>query len=154
MDEIMGCLNLKDTYSVHTIYTKPEEITIKSRWTGELEKSRKSVVTKMMNILLPTAIVTKLVATPEYAHANSTEDKADKIRHGFEQLLDVFTALAEPILWFYALTACILIATKNKETGITRLKHVAYAYAGIALLPTFFALLRWVADMIKGSISF
>ena len=46
------------------------------------------------------------------------------------------------------------MATKGKNIGFDRLKQVAYAYAGIALLPTFFAFLRWVSEIIKTSIHF
>jgi hypothetical protein len=79
--------------------------------------------------------------------------QGDKIREGFMQIIDVFTAIAEPILWFYAVTACVLMATgKNKDLGWDRLKRVGYSYIFIALLPTFFAFLRWMAEMLKGAI--
>ena len=135
------------------VFERKEEPTIKSRWTGDLEDSRKGFIDKMVDLILPATIMTKLTwATATHAFAQSTA-KAEDIRAGFETLLDVFTAIAEPILWFYALTACIMIATKNKNAGFDRLKQVAYAYAGIALLPTFFSFLRWIAELLKGAIS-
>lgn len=119
------------------------------------EDIKKSTSKKLISIIIPfvLAIKASITADNTVALAADTAKNADQIRSGFQQLLEVFTALAEPILWFYALTACILIVTKDKNTGWERLKHVAYAYAGIALLPTFFALLRWVSDMIKDAIT-
>src|SRR6185312_14977571 len=88
-----------------------------TRYTGELEESRKMLVEKMTNILLPsTAMLGFMLSTSNVVLAD-TSTSADDIRRGFMDILDVFTAIAEPILWFYALTACILIATKNKDTG-------------------------------------
>lgn len=127
-----------------------------SRWTGELEESRVTLINKFTNWFVPSLIMAKLTiasSTHVFAKVNASEG-ADKLRDGFSQLLDVFTAISEPILWFYALTACIMIATKNKQAGWDRLKQVGYAYAAIALLPTFFAFLRWVAQIVKSSISF
>lgn len=116
----------------------------------QLENSRKDLVSKFSKWFIPSL----LLMYPGHALANAQTDKVEKIRTEFETILDIFTALAEPVLWFYALTACIMIATKNKDAGFNRLKQVAYAYAAIALLPTFFALLRWVSGLIKGAITF
>jgi hypothetical protein len=139
----------------NVVYTKPvinTKIQAESRWTGDLEETRKTWVNKMVDLIFPGVVMTKLTfATAGTAMAASG---ADDIRRGFTEILDVFTAIAEPILWFYALTACILMATKNKQAGLDRLKQVGYAYAGIALLPTFFAFLRWVANIIKGAMTF
>ena len=137
------------------LYQKVDEATpLKSKYPEDMEVLRKSMVRRMVDVLMtaPAIIGISLVAS-KYASA-STENPAEGLREGFENILDIFTAIAEPILWFYALTACILMATKNKDSGIQKLKQVAYAYAGIALLPTFFALLRWLSEMIKGSIHF
>jgi Na+/H+-dicarboxylate symporter len=136
--------------------TKLKEIKVTSRWSGELEESRKTLVSKVAEWIFPGVVMTKLtmaVGTHTFA-ATSAMAGAEGIRQGFMQLLDVFTAIAEPILWFYALTACILMATKNKQAGWDRLKQVGYAYAGIALLPTFFAFVRYIAEIIKHSIHF
>lgn len=148
--EFLG--ELKSGYTTKTfIIEKPAPV--KSRWSGEIEESRKTFVHKMSDWFVTVILANQLIGTPK-AMAEGAEKNVDKIREGFDTILDVFTALAEPILWFYALTACILIATKNKDTGINRLKHVAYAYTAIALLPTFFALIRWVAELIKGAVQF
>lgn len=148
------------------VYTKPVvEIKVKevfkSRWTGDLEESRRTLVSKMVDWIFPGVVMTKLtLAVGKHTFAAGTAQAvagtvgAEGIRRGFEQLLDVFTAIAEPILWFYALTACILMATKSKQAGWDRLKQVAYAYAGITLLPTFFAFIRYIAVIIKESIHF
>lgn len=129
------------------------DVKVQSKWTGDLEESRKSLIEKVVSCIFPTVVMTKLtMATASTTFAATTS--AEQIRSGFHEILDVFTAIAEPILWFYALTACIMMATKNKQAGLDRLKQVGYAYAGIALLPTFFAFLRWIAELIKGSISF
>lgn len=145
-----------------TVFSKPvvdvqikKEIKVESRWSGDLEESRKSLVGKIVEWIFPTVVMTKLtmVVPPSILAATAGNVGASQIRDGFMQLLDVFTAIAEPILWFYALTACILMATKNKQAGLDRLKQVGYAYAGIALLPTFFAFLRWIAAIIKGAIT-
>ena len=136
------------------VFTKPvPDLKVKSRWSGDLEETRRTWINKVVDWIFPGVIMTKLtmvVSNNAYAAASGAED----IRKGFSEILDVFTALAEPILWFYALTACILIATKSKDKGMERLKQVGYAYAGIALLPTFFSLLRWVSEMVKGAITF
>lgn len=129
---------------------------IKSKYTGELEKSRKKIVKFMTDMIMPAIITTKwAMAHKATVFAAGTIVGADGIRKGFQTLLDTFTALAEPVLWFYALIGCIMIATgKNKDAGWTRIKQVGYAYVAIALLPTLFSLLRWVAAIIKGAISF
>ena len=137
--------NLKDEYVVHTI-TMPSAV----EEVPTLEECRKNLVTKFADWFIPSLLLLR----PEHVSASTGVDKAEKIRGEFEVLLDIFTALAEPILWFYALTACIMIATKNKDAGFNRLKQVAYAYAGIALLPTLFSLLRWVSGLIGGAITF
>jgi len=133
-----------------------QERTIESRWSGELEEGRKKLVKSVVEWIFPTVLVTKLtLASSKAVHAATTATSgAEDIRAGFTTIIDIFTAIAEPILWFYALTACILMATKSKNVGLDRLKQVAYAYAGIALLPTFFAFLRWVSEIIKTSIHF
>lgn len=131
-----------------------QEGCVQSKWSGDLEETRRTLVHKISEFLVPTAIMTKLTlaASGSVLAAGNAVQSADKIRMGFEQLLDVFTAITEPILWFYALTACIMMATKNKEAGWNRLKQVGYGYAGIALLPTFFAFLRYVANLIKDAV--
>lgn len=134
------------------VYKQVTGSEVESKYTGELEEIRKGAVQKMLHLLLPTSVA--VLSYSSTASASSNKASADEIRKGFSEILDLFTAIAEPILWFYALTACILMATKSKDAGLNRLKQVAYAYGAIALLPTFFALIRWVADMIKGSIQF
>ncbi len=133
-----------------------EEIKVESRWSGDLEDSRKQIIDRVVHWVFPVALMTKLtLSASKHAYAASTMVAgADGIRKGFTQLLDVFTAISEPILWFYALTACILMATKNKQAGLDRLKQVAYAYGAIALLPTFFAFVRFIANIIKHSVNF
>lgn len=121
---------------------------IESRWSGEIEQNRRDFMLKwdkvFVSCLAGATLSTKAMADPS---------SADQIRSGFMQLIDVFTAITEPILWFYAITACILMATgKNKEMGWNRLKSVGYAYIGITLLPTFFVFLRWVSKIISESI--
>ena len=148
--EFLG--ELKSGYTTQTFIVE-KSTSIKSRWSGEIEESRKSFVHNLSDWFVTVVIANQLIGVPK-ALAKGAEQNVDKIREGFDTILDVFTALAEPILWFYALTACILIATKNKDTGINRLKQVAYAYTAIALLPTFFALIRWVAELIKGAVQF
>lgn len=134
------------------LYKRVEPVGVKSKYTGELEEIRRGAIDKMLYLLLPVPVMTMILSNAGIASAD--DGQAEKIRQGFSKILDVFTAIAEPILWFYALTACILMATKSKEAGWNRLKQVAYAYAAIALLPTFFAMLRWIAELIKGSIQF
>lgn len=88
-------------------------------------------------------------------NADNIAQGAENIRQAFQQLIEVATAIAEPILWFYALGACIMMATgKNKQLGWDRLKTVGYAYVVIALLPTCFAFLRWIATLIQSSANF
>jgi hypothetical protein len=132
-------------------------VEVKSKYTGDLEHGRKKIVKFMTNMIMPVTIATKWAMTHKevLAATATTASNADKIRQGFQTLLDTFTALTEPVLWFYALIGCIMIATgKNKDAGWTRIKQVGYAYIAIALLPTLFALLRWVSVIIKSSISF
>lgn len=134
------------------VYEKP---VVESKWTGQVEEARKEFVEKssrwMAAVMIP-LYSTKFTKAAFAAAAVVTS--ADKIRQGFMQIIDVFTAIAEPILWFYAVTACILMATgKNRDLGLSRLKNVGYAYLAIALLPTFFTFLRWMARMLGGAIS-
>ena len=147
----MEFLELTSGYTTQTFTV--EKLKVESRWSGEVEESRKKFVHNLSDWFVTAVIANHVMSTPK-AMAEGTDVNVDRIREGFGTILDVFTALAEPILWFYALTACILIATKNKETGLNRLKQVAYAYAAIALLPTFFAVIRWVAELIKGAVQF
>ncbi|MMZ43628.1 hypothetical protein D1872_51910 [compost metagenome] len=133
------------------VYERQE---VQSRWTGELEESRQEFVAKSsrwVSAALGVVYSYKLAGSVSAAAAAITS--AEKIRQGFMQIIDVFTAIAEPILWFYAVTACILMATgKNKDMGWDRLKRVGYAYIFIAMLPTFFSFLRWIAEMLRGAI--
>jgi hypothetical protein len=129
-------------------------VEVKSKYTGELEKGRKRIVKFLTDLIMPVTIATRWAMTHQDALAAGVSG-ADKIRSGFQTLLDTFTALAEPVLWFYALIGCIMIATgKNKDAGWNRIKQVGYAYVAIALLPTLFSLLRWVSVIIKGAIQF
>lgn len=136
------------------VVVDPQPVEVKSKYTGDLEVTRKKVVHRMLDIIVPVGLATKLTMALSPGALAAGVDSADKIRRGFHDIIDVFTALAEPILWFYALTACVLIATKNKNAGWERLKNVGYAYAGIALLPTFFSFLRWVSSIVSSSITF
>lgn len=98
------------------------------------------------------AVMLTLPGTPVYAAVSGTPSSIDEIRRAFEQLMDIATAIAEPILWFYALTSLILMATgKSKMLGWSRLKNVGYAYIGMTMLPTIFAFLRWVSTILKSA---
>lgn len=125
---------------------------VQSRWTGSVEESRQKFIaksSKWVSVILAGEYALRFASSVHAATSSS-----DKIRTGFMQIIDVFTAIAEPILWFYALTACILMATgRNKDLGWDRLKRVGYSYIFIAMLPTFFAFLRWMAVMLKDAIS-
>jgi hypothetical protein len=125
-----------------------------SRWTGEVEENRKEFVAKSSRwVAACMGGVYSLKFATAVSAAAKVVDSGEKIRQGFMQIIDVFTAIAEPVLWFYAVTACILMATgKNKDAGWDRLKRVGYSYIFIALLPTFFSFLRWIAAMLKGAI--
>lgn len=125
-----------------------------SKWTGEIEESRQKFVEKSsrwVSAILGGVYSYKFAGSVSAAATVITS--AEKIRQGFMQIIEVFTAIAEPILWFYAVTACILMATgRNKDMGWDRLKRVGYAYIFIAMLPTFFSFLRWIAEMLRGAI--
>lgn len=100
---------------------------------------------------LPLFLVLKLPKS--VLAANNTN--VQTMRKAFEQILTIATAIAEPILWFYAVTALIMMATgKNKMMGKERLKSVIYSYIGITMLPTLFSFLRWVSQVLKGAFSF
>lgn len=95
-------------------------------------------------------ILLTLPGTRVYAAVSGNADTLAKIRQAFEQLMEIATAIAEPILWFYALTSLILMATgKSKTIGWNRLKNVGYAYIGMTLLPTIFAFLRWISSLLR-----
>lgn len=99
------------------------------------------------SILLPAILTT----SKTFAYAGSSE-AVKSIQEAFEQLMSIATAIAEPILWFYALTSLILMATgKSKAIGWNRLKNVGYAYIGMTLLPTIFAFLRWISGILKSA---
>lgn len=125
----------------------------RSRHTGELEQGRKSLVRWFGEMILPTAIVTRLGMRA--THAFAATQNANDLRRGFMDIVDIFTAIAEPILWFYALIGFIMMATgKSKDAGWNRIKNVGYAYIGISMLPTMFQMLRWISNIIRSSISF
>lgn len=91
-----------------------------------------------------------LPGTKVYAATSGNTETLARIREAFEQLMSIATAIAEPILWFYALTSLILMATgRNRSIGWNRLKNVGYAYIGMTLLPTIFAFLRWVSSLLR-----
>ncbi|MNI25138.1 hypothetical protein D3C73_787770 [compost metagenome] len=125
-----------------------------SRWSGEVEENRQEFIQKSSKLVSSILISTySMKFASSVLAAAPTISSGDKIRQGFMQIIDVFTAVAEPILWFYALTACVLMATgRNKELGWDRLKRVGYSYIFISMLPTFFAFLRWLAVMLKDAL--
>lgn len=77
----------------------------------------------------------------------------DNIRANFSKIIDVFSAVAEPILWGFAIVGLVLVATGNKQMGWSKVKGVAYAYIGIQCLPAFFAFLRYIARMLTSAFS-
>lgn len=72
----------------------------------------------------------------------------EQMRQGFMTLIQTATAITEPILWFYALTACILMATGKKGVGWDKLKQVGYSYILITMLPTLFEFCRWISAIL------
>jgi len=93
------------------------------------------------NLVTKVALGAELTATP------------DQLRQNFSKIIDVFTAIAEPILWGFAVVGLVLVATGNKQMGWARVKSVAYAYIGINCLPAFFAFLRYIAKMLTSAFS-
>lgn len=85
--------------------------------------------------------------------ALGTQATPDNIRQKFSQIIDIFSAVAEPILWGFAIVGLVLVATGNKTIGWQRVKNVAYAYIGIQCLPGFFAFLRYIAKMLTDAFS-
>jgi len=81
------------------------------------------------------------------------EVTSDTIRASFSKIIDIFSAIAEPILWGYAIVGLVLVATGNKQMGWARVKQVAYAYIGVQCLPAFFAFLRYLAKMLTTAFS-
>lgn len=78
---------------------------------------------------------------------------ADKMREGFMTLIETAIAITEPILWFYALAACILMATGKKGVGWEKLKNVGYSYILITMLPTLFQFCRWISKILMECIA-
>lgn len=116
-----------------------------------LETTRKGVVDTMARVLT-TTFVSSALYMKNTTITVLADNGANELREGFMEILDVFTAIAEPILWFYALIGCIMMATgKNRDLGWKRIKQVGYAYLSIALLPTFFSFLRWLANILEGA---
>jgi len=101
--------------------------------------------------LIVTSSTISTVRAAEIALASVTG--VDKMRAGFQQLVDIFTVIAEPILYGYGVAALVLMATSSKERGWQRLKMVGYAYLGITCLPAFFSLLRYVGGMFKEALT-
>ena len=110
------------------------------------------MVTPGKDVLIPGILISTVFNTIQSAYAANTKG-VDQMREGFEQLMGVFTAIAEPILWGYAVAGFVLMATSSKERGWQRIKTVGYAYMGIVLLPTFFAFLRYIAGMFKQALT-
>ena len=106
---------------------------------------------------LPTGLTimsTLPLACATTSHTLIASTGASMIREGFKEILEVLTAISEPVLWFYAVTGCVLMATdKNRDKGWSRLKNVGYSYIIISILPTIFSFLRWVATILSGAIS-
>lgn len=84
------------------------------------------------------------------AELNATPEQ---LRQNFSKIIDVFTAIAEPILWGFAIVGLVLVATGNKSMGWARVKNVAYAYICINCLPAFFAFLRYISKMLTSAFS-
>lgn len=93
------------------------------------------------NLITKVALGAELTATP------------DELRKNFSKIIDVFTAIAEPILWGFAIVGLVLVATGNRQMGWQRVKSVAYAYICINCLPAFFAFLRYIAKMLTAAFS-
>jgi len=148
------------------VFRKPvieTKMAVKSKHTGELEEVRKTKMVPLITRAIVLAVGGVRIAKRAFADksheglmvAANHIGGGEQIRQGFTEIIDVFTAIAEPILWFYALIGCVMMATgKNKDAGWNRIKQVGYAYIGIALLPAFFAFLRWIASMLKGAVHF
>lgn len=99
-------------------------------------------------------IMTKIaLGATEVAKEATSEVTSDTIRASFSKIIDIFSAIAEPILWGYAIVGLVLVATGNKQMGWARVKQVAYAYIGVQCLPAFFAFLRYLAKMLTASFS-
>lgn len=92
-------------------------------------------------VLLP-VILTKVSTICEAA------DGVKQMREGFMTLIETATAITEPILWFYALAACIMMATGKKGVGWEKLKNVGYSYILITMLPTLFEFCRWISKIL------
>lgn len=120
--------------------------------TKELQKiaGRNNTIYKA-SILLPALIVK---ASPVFAQADKTGETVKKLQEVFLILREIAIAVGEPILWFYALTAIILMATgKNKAQGWGRLKQVMYSYLFLRCLPALFALVGWLSEVLMGALS-
>ena len=88
------------------------------------------------------------------ASPTSAEAGAEQIRTGFKQVMNVAVAIAEPIIWVYAVIACVMIATNtSKDAGWNKLKNVGYAYMLMNLLPALFAFWCWMNKIIESSIT-
>lgn len=80
-------------------------------------------------------------------------ESAQKIRDGFNVLLSVGTAIAEPILWLFGLRGAIYLArSQSWHDGWQRLKAVGCAYLAVCLLPTGFQMVHWIAQIIREAI--
>lgn len=145
---------------VVTVNHKPfmilgEKETVVSRHEGEVEEGRKKFVNWFGNFGVTLLMSVSMGTVTQWAWAEETGKSSmssvEEIRKGFMEVIDVFTAVAEPILWFYAVVGCILMATgKNKDNGWGKLKNVGYAYIGIRLLPAFFVFMGWIANLLGG----
>jgi hypothetical protein len=159
MTEMVVNVGGREIYRKQVVETK---VPVKSIHKGELEEVRKTKIVPLITRAVVLAVGGVRIAKRAFAdtsHAGmlvaASGGGGEQIRRGFTEIIDVFTAIAEPILWFYALIGCVMMATgKNKDAGWNRIKQVGYAYIGIALLPAFFAFLRWIANMLKGAIQF
>ena len=77
-----------------------QERVVESRWSGELEEGRKRLINTVVEWIFPAVLVTKLTiaSSKSVLAATTATSGADDIRAGFTTIIDIFTAIAEPIL--------------------------------------------------------
>lgn len=120
-------------------------------------RTKRNKPTKSLPKLIPAALGIKasnsLLTTASAATSASTG--AEQIRTGFSQVIDVGVAIAEPIIWMYAVVACVQIATNvDRNTGWNKLKNVGYAYILMCMLPAIFSFWRWISKILQSSMQF
>lgn len=116
-------------------------------------KTLKDFMSKNHAPLIGAVIAGMTMSSPmAYAKTTGFAVAQSKIHAISTQIIDLVTSLAEPILWGFAVVA-FLTMVNDKAKGMQKVKSVLYAFVGITLLPSIFAMLSFIGRAVSSAFS-